>query len=138
MVMATPRPLYPPGWSRGTPLHRRMGRPRDNLDRCGVNKNLLPLPGFEPRTVKPVANCYTECAIQGHHHHLHHHHNNNNNISLMKLLTKTTITTDKEHYYALRFNETNVTLLKPSILFTMLFAHIFRLVAPSLFIGLKS
>jgi len=34
--------------------------PRAGLDRCGKSR---PPPGFEPRTVVPVASRYTDCAI---------------------------------------------------------------------------
>ena len=37
--------------------------PRTGLDRCGKSR---PLPGFDPRTVQPVANRYTDCAIPAH------------------------------------------------------------------------
>jgi hypothetical protein len=50
-------------------------------------KSLAP-PGFEPRTIQLVANCYADCDIQA-----HPLNNNNNNISLVKLLTTTTTIT---------------------------------------------
>ena len=34
--------------------------PRAGLDGCGKSR---PQPGFDPRTVQPVASCYTDCAI---------------------------------------------------------------------------
>jgi len=34
--------------------------PRAGLDRCGKSR---PPPGFDPRTVQPVASCYTDCAF---------------------------------------------------------------------------
>ena len=37
--------------------------PRAGLDECG---NSHPPPGFDPRTVQPVASCYTNYAIQAH------------------------------------------------------------------------
>jgi hypothetical protein len=30
-------------------LHRRLGGPQSRSGRCGVEKNLLPLPGIDPR-----------------------------------------------------------------------------------------
>jgi hypothetical protein len=35
--------------------------PRAGLDRCGKSS---PPPGFDPRTVQPVASHYTDCATQ--------------------------------------------------------------------------
>jgi hypothetical protein len=49
-------PLYPPGKTR-YPLYRRLCGPQDHSGR--VRKISLP-PGFEPQTVQPVANRYTE------------------------------------------------------------------------------
>jgi hypothetical protein len=37
--------------------------PRAGLDGCG---NSLPPPGFDSRTVLPLASRYTDCIIQGH------------------------------------------------------------------------
>ena len=55
MVNATPRPLYPPGKIQH-PLYRRSGRVR----------KISPAPGFDPRTVQPVASRYTVYAIPQH------------------------------------------------------------------------
>ena len=60
MVNATPRPLYlleRPGihCTGGWVCHRA------GLDRCG--KSRPPAPGFDPRTVQPVASRYTDWAI---------------------------------------------------------------------------
>jgi hypothetical protein len=49
----TPWPFYPwnkPRW----PLNRRLCGPQSRSGRFGEEKNLFPLAGFEPRTVKPV------------------------------------------------------------------------------------
>ena len=35
--------------------------PRAGLDRCGKSH---PPPGFDPRTVQPLASCYTDCATR--------------------------------------------------------------------------
>ena len=56
VVKATLRPLYP----REIPDTHCTGGwvgPRAGLDGCG--KSRLP-PGFDPRTVHPVARCYTD------------------------------------------------------------------------------
>ena len=39
--------------------------PRAGLDGCGKSR---PPPGFDPRTVQPVASRYTDCAIPAHSH----------------------------------------------------------------------
>jgi len=55
MVTLTTRPLYPRLKSRLYPVNRRMGGPQMGTGRFGGKKNLLSLPGFEPRLVQPVA-----------------------------------------------------------------------------------
>ena len=42
------------------PLYRRVGGPQG---RSGRGRKISPAPGFDPRTVKPVASCYTDWAI---------------------------------------------------------------------------
>jgi len=42
------------------PLYRGLG---GSQGRSGRVRNILPSPGFDPRTVQSVAICYTECAI---------------------------------------------------------------------------
>ena len=49
----------PPGKPRYR-LYRRMGEPQD---RSGRVRKISPLPGFDPRTVQPVASRYTDSAI---------------------------------------------------------------------------
>jgi len=44
-----------PGTGHRYPMNRRLGRPPDSLEDLGKNKNLLPLPAFKARIVKPVA-----------------------------------------------------------------------------------
>ena len=51
------------------PLYRRMGGPQG---RSGRVWKISPTPGFDPRTVQPVASHYTDWAIPAH---------NNNNIT---------------------------------------------------------
>ena len=51
--------VLPPGKTR-YPLYRRLGRPQG---RSGRVRKISPLPGFDPRTVQPVASRYTDCAI---------------------------------------------------------------------------
>jgi len=41
------------------PLYRRLG---GSQGRSGRMLKILPPPGFNPRTVQPVASCYTDCA----------------------------------------------------------------------------
>ena len=55
-VNATPRPIYP----RERPGIHCIGGwvgPRAGLDGCGKSR---PPPGFDPRTVQPVVNRYTD------------------------------------------------------------------------------
>ena len=49
----------PPGKTR-YPLYRRLGGPQD---RAGRARKISLLPGFDPRTVQPVASRYTDWAI---------------------------------------------------------------------------
>ena len=56
VVNATPRPLYP--WERpGTHCIESWVDPRAGLDEYGKSR---PSPGFNPRTVQPVASRYTD------------------------------------------------------------------------------
>ena len=48
----------PPGKTR-YPLYRRLGWPQG---RYGEVRKISHPPGFDPRTVQPVANCYTDYA----------------------------------------------------------------------------
>ena len=59
VVSITPRSLYP--WERPvTYCTRGWVGPRTGLDVCGKSR---PPPGFDPRTVQPLASRYTDCAI---------------------------------------------------------------------------
>ena len=49
---------FPPGKNR-YPLYR-LGGPHI---RSGQVRKISPQSGFDPRTVQPVASCYTDCAI---------------------------------------------------------------------------
>ena len=49
----------PPGKTR-YPLYRRLGGPQGRSGRVG---KISSPPGFDPRTVQPVASRYTDCAI---------------------------------------------------------------------------
>jgi hypothetical protein len=65
MVMGGPRQApaaLSPGKARYT-LYRRLGGPQGRSGR--VRKISLP-PGFDPRTVQPVASRYTDWAIGAH------------------------------------------------------------------------
>ena len=53
-----PAALYP-GKTR-YPLYWRLGGPQD---RSGQVRKISPPPGFDPRTVQPVASSYTDWAI---------------------------------------------------------------------------
>ena len=62
VVSTTPRPLYP----RERPGTHCIGGwvgSRAGLDGYGKSR---PSPGFDPRTVQPVASRYTDCAIPAH------------------------------------------------------------------------
>jgi hypothetical protein len=50
----------PPEKTRN-PLYRKLG---GSQVRCGQVRKILPLPGFDPRTVQPVASCYTDDATR--------------------------------------------------------------------------
>ena len=52
----------PPGKTR-YPLYRRLGRPQG---RSGPVRKISPSPGFDARTVQPVASRYTDWAIPDH------------------------------------------------------------------------
>ena len=62
VVNATPWPLYPHGETR-YPLCERLRGPQG---RSGRVREISPSPGFDPRTVKPVASVYTDYAIPSH------------------------------------------------------------------------
>ena len=67
VVKATLRPFYPRKHPRH-PLYRRLSGPQSRFGRVWKSENLLPTPGFEPRTVQPVASRYTDYAIPLCHH----------------------------------------------------------------------
>ena len=54
---------FTPGNETRCPLYRRLGGPQGRSRR--VRKISSP-PGFDPRTVQPVASHYTDCAIPAH------------------------------------------------------------------------
>jgi hypothetical protein len=66
---STPRPgRFTPGKETPYAFYRRLGGPHD---RCGwMRKSTLP-PGFDRRTIQPVASRYSDCAIPAHSHQLH-------------------------------------------------------------------
>ena len=74
VVNATLRPLYPPPPQERPGTHYTGGRvgPRAGLDGYG---KCSPTPGFDPRTVQPVASSYTDCAIPAPVSPLHKHKN---------------------------------------------------------------
>jgi hypothetical protein len=55
-----PARTLPPGKTR-YPLYRRLGEPQG---RSGQVRKISPPPGFDPRTVQPVANRYTDYATR--------------------------------------------------------------------------
>jgi len=61
-VSVTLRPFFTPGKTR-YPLYRRMG---GSQGRSGRVRKISPPPGFDPRTVQPVASRYTDWAIAAH------------------------------------------------------------------------
>ena len=64
VVNTTPRPLYP----RKRPGTHCIGGwvgSRAGLDVFWTGAENIALPGFDPRTLQPVASRYTDCAIPG-------------------------------------------------------------------------
>ena len=59
-VSVTPRPLFTPGKTR-YPLYRRLRGPQG---RSGQVRKISPPPGFDNRTVQPVASRYTDYATR--------------------------------------------------------------------------
>jgi len=57
-VSVTPRPFFTSGKTRYL-LYRRLGGPQG---RSGQVRKIWPPPGFDPRTVQPVASRYTDWA----------------------------------------------------------------------------
>jgi hypothetical protein len=55
----------PPGKRLGTHCIVGWVDPRADQDGCGMSR---PQPGFDPRTVQPVASRYTDCAAPAHKH----------------------------------------------------------------------
>jgi len=62
-VSVTPRPLFTPRRKTRYPLYRRLGGPRGA---SGQVRKISPPPGFDSRTVQPVASRYTNWAISAH------------------------------------------------------------------------
>jgi len=58
VVSVTTRPLFSPGKARYS-LYRRLGGPQG---RSGQVRKISPPPGFDPRTVQPVASRYSDWA----------------------------------------------------------------------------
>jgi hypothetical protein len=56
------RLLYPGNKHRYSP-NRRLDEPQSRFGRLSKRENLLPLPGFGPQTVRPVASRYTDYAV---------------------------------------------------------------------------
>ena len=59
-VRGTPLPLFTPG-KDPVPMYRRLGGPQS---RSGQVRKISPLPGFDLRTVQPVASRYTDYATR--------------------------------------------------------------------------
>jgi hypothetical protein len=56
VINATPRPLY--SWEKTHyPLYRKLGGTQGQSGRV---RKISPTPGFDPRTVQPVASRYTD------------------------------------------------------------------------------
>jgi len=64
-VSVTPRPLFTAG-KDPTPIVQEAEYPRGSLDRCGKSRSP---PGFDPRTVQPVASRYIPTTLPGPHTH---------------------------------------------------------------------
>jgi len=58
--VSRPGRSLPPGKTR-YPLYRRLGEPQN---RYGQVRKISPPPGFDPRTVQPVASRYTDYATR--------------------------------------------------------------------------
>jgi hypothetical protein len=58
------QPQYLLGQSPGTQCTGGLVSPRAGLDKYGEEKNLLPSPAFEHRTIQHMASRYTYYAIQ--------------------------------------------------------------------------
>ena len=56
----TLRPLQPPGKVLRHPLNTSLCAPQRRFGRFGEDRNLLLLPGFDPRIIQPLA---SRCAI---------------------------------------------------------------------------
>jgi hypothetical protein len=54
---------FTPGKETRYPLYRRLGGPQG---RSGQVRKISPQPGFDPRTVQPVASRYIDYAIPAH------------------------------------------------------------------------
>jgi hypothetical protein len=61
--------VLPPGKTR-YPLYKKLGGPQG---RSGQVRKISPPPGFDPRTVQPVASHYTNYAILAHYIYTHTH-----------------------------------------------------------------
>ena len=61
VVNATPGRITPGKEPVGLPIYRRLGGPQS---RSGQVRKISPLPGFDPRTVQPVASRYTDYAAR--------------------------------------------------------------------------
>ena len=72
-VSITPRPLFTPGERPDTHCTAGWVGPRAGLDMCGKSR---PPPGFDPRTVQPVASRYTNYATRPISVFLRYHNNN--------------------------------------------------------------
>jgi hypothetical protein len=58
VAISAPRPgRFLPPWKTRYPLYRRLGGPQG---RSGHVRKISPPPGFDPRTVQPVASSYTD------------------------------------------------------------------------------
>jgi hypothetical protein len=63
VVHATPRPLYPRKNAPPYLLYRRLRGPHGP---SGLVRKISPPQRFDPRTVRPLASRFTDCAIQAH------------------------------------------------------------------------
>jgi hypothetical protein len=76
-----PGRFLPPGKTR-YPLYRRLSGPPG---RCGQVREISPSPGFDPRTVQPVASRYTYWAMPAHQTHVGSIKSSKNKINLLVL-----------------------------------------------------
>ena len=93
VVNATPRQLNPRNEAR-YPLYSRLGEPQGRSKRV---RKILPPPGFDPGTVKPVASRYTDHAIPAHLFQISGVNKTNTRLKLLNILPRRQVRTTTAH-----------------------------------------